>query len=90
MSKKTIEREPDNASYLDTYGWILFRLKDYKKAAVYIEKAIKIDANATLFDHLGDIYEADGEVVKALKAWNEALQLEPDNQNIKNKINKYK
>lgn len=90
MSKKTIDKEPDNASYLDTYGWILYKLKDYKKAAVYIEKAIRLGANATLYDHLGDIYEADGEVVKALKAWNDALSLEPDNQNIKNKINKYK
>ena len=90
MSKKTIDKEPDNASYLDTYGWILFKLKDYKKATVYIEKAIKFGANYTLYDHLGDIYEADGEIVKALKAWNDALQLEPDNQAFKNKINKYK
>ncbi|HEY3250575.1 MAG TPA: tetratricopeptide repeat protein, partial [Ignavibacteria bacterium] len=74
----------------DTYGWILFKLKDYKNAAIYIEKAIKFGKNATLLDHLGDIYEASGEIVKALKAWNEALQISPDDQNIKNKIDKYK
>ncbi len=90
MSKKTIEKEPDNASYLDTYGWILFKLKDYKNAAIYIEKAIKIGKNKTLSDHLGDVYEAMGEIVKALKAWNEALQQNPDNVSIKQKVNKYK
>ncbi len=90
MSKKTLEKEPNNASYLDTYGWILFKLKDYKNAAIYIEKAIKLGKNETLYDHLGDVYEAMGEVVKALKAWNEALIMNPDNDAVKQKVNKYK
>lgn len=90
MSKKTIEKEPENASYLDTYGWILFKLKDFKNAAIYIEKAVKISKNETLLDHLGDIYEAMGEIIKALKAWNEALQLNPENDTIRQKVNKYK
>ncbi|NOS84581.1 MAG: tetratricopeptide repeat protein [Ignavibacteria bacterium] len=90
MSKKTIEKEPDNASYLDTYGWILYKLKDYKNAVIYIDKAIKLGKNETLLDHLGDVYEAMGEVVKALKAWNDALQMNPNNEAIKQKVNKYK
>ena len=90
MSRKTIEKEPDNSSYLDTYGWILFKLKDYKNAIIYIEKAIKQGKNETLYDHLGDVYEAQGEIVKALKAWNEALSLNPNNETIRQKVNKYK
>jgi len=90
MSKKTLEKEPNNASYLDTYGWILFKLKDYKNAVIYIEKAIKLGKNETLYDHLGDVYEAMGEVVKALKAWNEALNMNPENEAVKQKVNKYK
>lgn len=89
MSRKTIEREPENASYLDTYGWILYKLKDYKNALKYIEKAVKLSRNETLLDHLGDVYEALGEIVKALKAWKEALQLDSENESIKNKIKKY-
>ncbi|MCX7877589.1 MAG: tetratricopeptide repeat protein [Ignavibacteria bacterium] len=89
MSRKTIEREPENASYLDTYGWILFKMKDYKNALKYIDKAVKLSRNETLLDHLGDVYEALGEIVKALKAWKEALQLNPENESIKNKIKKY-
>jgi tetratricopeptide (TPR) repeat protein len=90
MSRKTIDKEPENASYLDTYGWILFKMKDYKNALRYIEKAVKLSRNETLLDHLGDVYEALGEIVKALKAWKEALELNPENLTIKNKINKYK
>jgi tetratricopeptide (TPR) repeat protein len=90
MSKKTIDKEPNNPSYLDTYGWILFKLKDYKNAAIYVDKAIKLGKNATLLDHMGDIYEGMGEVVKALKYWKEALEMEPGNETIKNKIEKLK
>lgn len=89
MSKKTIDKEPNNSSYLDTYGWILYKMEDYKEAAVYIEKAVKINKNAVLLDHLGDVYAAMGEVVKALKYWNEALAMDTSNEAIKTKINKY-
>lgn len=90
MSKKTIQKEPENSSYLDTYGWILYKLKDYKNAAIYIEKAVKAGKNETLLDHLGDIYEAMDDIVKALNAWNEALKMNPDNESIQRKVNKYK
>ena len=89
MSRKTIEAEPENSSYLDTYGWIYYKLKDYKNAKKYIEKAIKLGSNAELLEHLGDVYEAMGEIVKALKYWNKALEESPDNKDLIYKIQKY-
>lgn len=43
MSRKTIEAEPDNPFYLDTYAWILHQLGRDKEARKYIEKAMKRD-----------------------------------------------
>ena len=90
MSRKTIEQEPENSSYLDTYGWIYFKLKDYKNAKKFIEKAIKLGSNPELLEHLGDVYEAMGEIVKALKYWNQALEESPENKDLIYKIEKYK
>jgi len=90
MSKKTIDAQPNSSSYLDTYGWICFKLKDYNNAEKYILKAISIGKNATLVQHLGDVYEGKGEIVKALKAWKEAIELSPDNKDLIYKIEKYK
>jgi tetratricopeptide (TPR) repeat protein len=90
MSKKTIEKEPDNASYLDTYGWIYYKLKDYKNAKKYIEKAVKLGSNPTLLLHLGDVYEGMGDIVSALKYWNQGLKEDPDNKDLLYKIDKYK
>ncbi len=90
MSRKSLEKEPNNSSYLDTYGWVMFKMKDYKNAKNYVEKAIKAGGDATLYEHLGDINEATGDIVTALKDWNEALKKEPDNKDLIYKIEKYK
>ena len=41
MSYKTVKAEPENATYLDTYAWILFEKKRYTEARIYIEQAMK-------------------------------------------------
>ncbi len=89
MSKKTIEQEPENPSYLDTYGWICYKLKDYDNAEKYIKKAVNLGGNAVLYDHLADVYEAKGEIVTALKYWKKSLEMDPENKDIIKKIEKY-
>lgn len=40
MSRKTIDAEPENATYLDTYAWILYQQKKYKAAQSVFKKAM--------------------------------------------------
>jgi Tfp pilus assembly protein PilF len=42
LSKRSNELSPNNESFEDTYGWILFRLKNYEEAKSWIEKAISL------------------------------------------------
>ena len=42
LIKKALEKEPKNAAYLDSLGWVYFKMKDYKKAGKYLEEALKI------------------------------------------------
>lgn len=88
MSKKSLKLQPDFKSYLDTYGWILFQQGKYNEAKTFIEKAIlQVDDNdATLYDHLGDIYFKLNNVEKAIENWKKALKQEPDNLLIQRKI----
>ena len=90
MSKKTILQEQGNASYLDTYGWVFYRMKDYKNALYYINKAVSVQPNGTLYEHLGDIYKAMGDTDNAVKYWEESLKLSPDNKDVLDKIRKNK
>src|SRR5690606_19447726 len=41
MSKRSLELRPNEATFLDTYGWILYKQGKYTEAKEYIEKAIE-------------------------------------------------
>lgn len=87
MATLAIEAEPENASYLDTIGWIYFKLKKYKLAEKYIRKSLSLNGgSAVVNDHLGDVYLAMGEKKDAVDYWKKALELSPGDETIKNKI----
>jgi len=89
MSSKAVTAEPENSSYLDTIGWIYFKLGDFSKAKKYVEKSIEFDSKSgTVLDHLGDIYFKMGDKKRALEFWQKALKHEPDNKKFKEKIEK--
>jgi len=88
MSGKVIERFPDNATYLDTYAWVLFKKKDYSLARFYMQTALEKseEENATLLEHYGDILYMLGRTGEALGYWEKALQLGPGSEILRNKI----
>jgi Tfp pilus assembly protein PilF len=56
LSLHAINLSPESAAYLDTLGWIYFKLKRFKEAKEYIEKSIKIDStNFTIQKHYDEI-----------------------------------
>jgi tetratricopeptide (TPR) repeat protein len=82
LLEKAVKKEPENAAYLDSLGWVYFRLKRLPEALEYISKAIKLsdEPDATLNDHLGDVYHAMGNDEKAGEAWTKSLEIEPKNE----------
>ena len=82
MSRRTIKAEPENATFLDTYAWILFKMKRYQQARTYIDKTLKHAEedgdNASLYAHAGDIYYRCGQRTSALRFWVKALSLSTD------------
>lgn len=74
MSRKCNSLVPNNSSYQDTYGWILYKMKKYDDAKVWIGKAIENGgkANGVLLEHYGDVVYQLGETDAALKYWMEA------------------
>jgi tetratricopeptide (TPR) repeat protein len=84
-----LRADSNNSSYLDTKGWIYFKLKQYDKALDYIQKSISAGGeSATTLEHLGDAKFMTGEKRAALELWQKALILDNSNTNLKNKIEK--
>ncbi len=87
MVQSAVKQEPDNSSYLDTYGWVYYKLKKYDKAIKYIKKSLKVDGkNSTVLNHLGDVYFKLGDKKNALKFWKSALKYDKKNKKIEKKI----
>lgn len=81
MAKKAIELEPYNSSFLDTIGWVYFKMGDYNQAREYIQKSLEVGGEkAVILDHLGDVEYRSGNKEKALELWNKALGLDPSDK----------
>jgi tetratricopeptide (TPR) repeat protein len=68
LALKVVEAEPANAGYLDTLGWVLFRMEEYEYARSILEKAAGLDPlEAEIAEHLGQVYEKLGNLEKAFE-----------------------
>ena len=89
---KALEIEKNNGFFLDTLGWIQFKLNDLDKAVRTIQLAIELEPdNSEIIDHLGDIYYKMGRKREAIYEWNRALIGNADNKlkkSIRSKLNK--
>jgi tetratricopeptide (TPR) repeat protein len=87
LIEKAVKAEPQNAAYLDSMGWVLFKLNNFNEALKYMEDAIKNseEEDPTIYDHLGDIYAALKQTDKAREAWQKSLSLEP-NDTVRRKL----
>lgn len=74
MSKKCNDLQPNSGSYQDTYAWILYQMKKYDDAKVWLAKALENGGgtNSTLLEHYGDILYQLGDIDSAFKFWTDA------------------
>ena len=88
MSARTLEAEPLNATYLDTYAWILFKMKRYKESLQYMEKALRYleSDNPEIYEHYGDVLYICGEKEKAVENWHKAKRMNSTSVTLDRKI----
>lgn len=79
MSRKTIETEPDNPTYLDTFGWILFLMEKPLEAKAQFKHAMLYGGNesADILDHYAEVLFKLKEYDLAFIYWDQAKALDP-------------
>lgn len=90
LSKITIENNPENDTFLDTYAWILYQLGEYEEAEVYIMKALKYggENSAVINEHAGDIHKKIGSYSLAKAFYQKAIILGGDKNDLIRKLEK--
>jgi tetratricopeptide (TPR) repeat protein len=87
LSQKAIEISPQTSAYLDTIGWIYYKLSDLEKAKEFISKAILYDdTSAVILEHYGDVLLELNEINEALIFYRKALLLNESNEDLILKI----
>jgi len=85
MIRKAVQEEPDRPAYLDSLGWVLFKRGKVKESLEPLQKAVELQKveekkgsappDATIREHLGDVFLHLDEVDRARQIWEEAEQI---------------
>lgn len=86
MSEKVVKENPENATYLDTYAWILYVMKDYEKAKEIFERIANKTNNGTIIEHYGDVLYQLGQKDMAVEQWKKAKGMGEASELIDKKI----
>jgi tetratricopeptide (TPR) repeat protein len=87
LIEKALKAEPKNAAFLDSMAWVLYKLNEPAAALPYALKAAELSEkpDATVDDHIADIYAALKQLDKAREFWRKSLALEP-NEEVRKKL----
>ena len=86
MSTQLVEMHPNNPTYLDTHGWVLYSVGKYKESKKFLERAASMEEDGTVIEHYGDVLFQLGEVDEAIKQWERARDLGNTSDLIEKKI----
>lgn len=80
MSARSLEIQPDNSSFQDTFGWIKYKMGDYQEAKVWIRKSLdnSEEPSAVVLEHYGDVLYKLGQKEQALTYWKKALNVKKE------------
>lgn len=74
MIKKAVDQEPANAAYLDSLGWVYYRLNRQDEAVELLKRSIeRSQRDPAVYDHLGDVLMSQGKVKDAVAQWEKSL-----------------
>ncbi|MEJ7607210.1 MAG: tetratricopeptide repeat protein [Bryobacteraceae bacterium] len=74
LIKQAVAQEPTNGAYLDSLGWVYFRLGDLEKAEENLRRAIQyFSKDPTVHDHLGDVLFKQGKLKDSIAEWEKSL-----------------
>jgi len=90
LIEKAVSLDPRNGAYLDSLGWVLFKLNQPHLALPQLLKAIQYtpEPDPTVLDHLGEVYLALHQIDKAVEAWKKSYAIE-GNDDVKRKLEQY-
>ena len=81
LLNKAVSQEPRNGAFIDSLGWVYFRQGKLDLAEKYLLDATHLlPRDATVQEHLGDVFAKRGDLMRALTTYRHALSLDPESK----------
>jgi tetratricopeptide (TPR) repeat protein len=90
LTEKALSLDPDNPLIMDSLGWAYYRLGEHGKAVEWLKKAHELRQDPEIAAHLGEVLWVQGQRDEARKIWQSALQQAPENDVLRNIMQKFK
>ena len=89
---KVISKFPNNSTYLDTYGWVMFQLGEYSESEKFLFKAIinSDGQSGEILEHYGDVLYKLKKIDEANVFWNKSKKTGNNSKKLIQKINENK
>ena len=88
MSEKSNRLHPNEASFQDTFGWILYQLGDYENALKWLKKAVNNGGmdSGVINEHIGDVFQKTGNIDLAREYWKRANEIGGASEELSKKL----
>jgi tetratricopeptide (TPR) repeat protein len=83
LTQKAVKADPTNGAYLDSLGWVYFKMNRLELAEEYLKKAVIFtNSDPSIHDHLGDVFFKTRRFDDARREWGKAVELSDDREEI--------
>ena len=90
LIEKALSIKPDEAAFIDSMGWVQYRLNNYEEALIFLRRALELFKNDEVAAHLGEVLWVTGRKEEAVRIWENGLELAPDSDILKNVIIRFR
>ena len=89
LIQRALAIKPQEAAFIDSLGWVHYRLQNYEEAVVQLRRALALFENDEVAAHLGEALWMLGEPAEALEVWSRALELAPNSDILKKVMKRF-
>jgi tetratricopeptide (TPR) repeat protein len=82
LVSSAISLDPHNAAYLDSMGWVYYRLGKNQSAEEYLRQATAMARDPLIWSHLGDVQLSQQKTIDAILSWDESLRIDPQQKEL--------
>lgn len=89
LIQQALDLKPDEPAFIDSMGWVQYRLGNYTEAITYLRRALSLFDNDEVAAHLGEVLWVVGEQEEARQIWDAALQKTPASEILKDVMQRF-